>query len=295
MTWSTATSVSDPVAARGYPARLKGLAREPFFLFLVVGAIIFAADQIGGRGDDTADAAAARPAQPGPITVTERLLDQLREQFTLRYGRQPDVAETDRLLRGWIADEVVLREGIAAQVHRSDARIRSMIIDRTRSRWASVPGEPDEEVLLAYYMQNIGRYYSEPQTSLQQVFFEKPPGEPADLLAALRAGESVSGDDFWLGDRLDNYSESILRNSFGNEFYRAVTRLAAGEWHGPLASARGFHFVRILDSQPSLPLDYTDIRQRIAEDWAHSQRTADIAKQTSAALRRYTVVREAGP
>ncbi|MFN2288879.1 MAG: peptidyl-prolyl cis-trans isomerase [Chromatocurvus sp.] len=275
--------------------RFTGLVREPFFLFLIVGAIILVADQIGGRGDDVSGAATVRPSEPDSVRVTESLLEQLREQFTVRYERQPDATETERLLRGWIADEVVFREAVAAQVHHTDARIRSMIIDRMRSRWANVPGEPDEEILLAYYMENIGRYYSQPQTSFEQVFFEAPPGEPAGLLAALRRGETVSGDDFWLGDQLENYSERILRNSFGDAFYRAISDLAQGQWHGPLASARGFHFVRVLDSRPSVPLDYIDIRERVAEDWAQNQRTADIAKQTRAALREYTVVREAGP
>ena len=103
----------------------------------------------------------------------------------------------------------------------------------------------------------------------------------------------MPGDDFWLGNRLENYSEGILRNSFGDAFYRAVSDLTEGQWHGPLTSARGFHFVRVLDSRPSVPLDYVDIRERVAEDWARSQRTADIARQTRAALREYTVVREA--
>ena len=159
MTWSTATSVSDSAATGSFVLRLKGLVREPFFLFLIVGAIILVADQIGGRGDDVSGAAAARPPGPDTIRVTESLLDQLREQFTVRYERQPDATETERLLRGWIADEVAFREAIAAQVHRTDARIRSMMIDRMRSRWANDPEEPDEEILLAYYMEHIGRYY----------------------------------------------------------------------------------------------------------------------------------------
>ncbi|MFN2329560.1 MAG: peptidyl-prolyl cis-trans isomerase [Chromatocurvus sp.] len=267
------------------------LSGEPFVLFLLIAAAIFAADSLVSRGQKGIGPDVAPAFESGPIMVTTDAVDQLREQFMWLYDREPDAAETELLVQGWIADEVVFREGLALGMHRSDAKIRSMIIDKVRLLWAAAPGEPDDETLLAYYIENIGRYYSEPRISFEQVFFEAPPDQDEQLLAALRAGEDVSGDEFWLGERLADYSESILRNSFGGAFYQAMIALPVNRWHGPLTSAHGTHFLRVLESVPSAPLPYAEIRARIAEDWAQGQRAADIARQTREARRKYPVLR----
>ncbi len=294
MNWSRATSVSESVQPQWNRWSHGWLSREPFLLFLIVAAAIFAADTLVDRGQGYAEPAAAPMAATDPITVTAAVVDQLRDQFAWLYGREPDAAETELLVQGWIADEVVFREGLALQMHRTDAKIRSMIIDKVRLLWTTVPDEPDDEALLAHYIENIGRYYSEPLITFEQVFFQTVPAQEERVLAALRAGEAVAGDDFWLGGRLADYSESILRNSFGGAFYEALSALPAGQWHGPVASAHGTHYVRVLGAEPSEPLPYADIRGRVAEDWAQRQREEDIAQQTRDALRRHSVIRQTG-
>lgn len=295
MNLSPGISVSDPATSSLPDLALRRWLQEPFFLFLVIAAGIFLLDQVVDRDADALGAVTVTAPEERPIVVSADVVNQLREEYSWLYGREPDAAETDLLVEGWIADEVVFREGLSRQMHLTDTRVRSLIIDKLRLLWTGAAESPDEATLLAYYVHNIRRYYSEPRISFAQVFFASLPEEPAALLTALRAGEVVQGEEFWLGNRLEHYSESILRNSFGGAFYRAIASLPPGRWQGPVQSARGFHFVQVLQTEASRPLDYADVRSRVASDWAQSQRAAGIAEQTRLARGRHRIVREAGP
>lgn len=273
---------------------LRRIVREPLSVFVLISAAIFAIDAWFADYSDSLNAAVEgpRPApeHAGPIIVTNALVDDLRENYRWLHGRDPDQAETDLLIQGWIADEVVFREGLAQRMHLTDAKVRALIIDKVRLLWSTTPEEPGEADLLGYYVDNIGRYYSEPRVSFEQVFFQKARADGASVLDALRSGEMVAGDGFWLGDRLENYSQSILRNNLGMPFYDALVELPQQQWHGPLASTRGQHFVRVLAVQPAAPLPYEEVRTRVERDWLESQRAAGIAEQTMAIMAGHRIV-----
>jgi len=272
------------------------MAREPLLVFVLISCAIFAFD--AWFADYTLETG-TRSVGPGPtiaspIMVTDAVVDELRANFGWLHGREPDQAETDLLIQGWIADEVVFREGLAQQMHLTDAKVRALIVDKVRLLWSGMPSEPDEADLLSYYVENIGRYYSEPRVSFEQVFFNAPRDDSAAILSALRSGATIPGDGFWLGDRLENYSQSILRNNLGMTFYQTLAALPQQEWHGPLESMRGQHFVRVLGSQPPAPLPYETVRVRVARDWVESQRAAGIAEQTLAIMAGHDIVLDLG-
>jgi hypothetical protein len=270
------------------------LIREPLSVFVLLAGAIFAYDAwfADYSLDEEAAASWATWAAPRSIVVTDAVVDALTENYEWLHGRQPDEAETDLLVQGWIADEVVFREGLNQQMHLTDARVRAQIVNKVRLLWAGVPREPAEHELLAYYMDNIGRYYSEPRVSFEQVFFQREQAHSDQLLARLRSGETVDGDGFWLGDVMEGYGLSILRNNLGMDFYKALVSAPVGLWHGPLTSTRGQHYIKLGAVYDSAPLAYADIRDRVERDWYESQRAMGIAEQTMAVMAGHEIVLE---
>jgi len=214
------------------PSLLSRAVREPLTVFMLVAIGIFAYDAwIADYGVD--DSLNDVPMMAGfhnqPIIVTDSVETALTEEFSWLYGRTPDQAEIDLMVQRWIEDEVVFREALVQGMHFDDAMVRAVLIDKVRLLWAGLPDTPSESDMLEYYMENIERYQSEPRVSFEQVFFQDKPQDYSEILTQLKQGNPVNGDGFWLGDRMDDYGQSILRSNFGGRFYESLINAPIGE------------------------------------------------------------------
>jgi parvulin-like peptidyl-prolyl isomerase len=69
--------------------------------------------------------------------------------------------------------------------------------------------------------------------------------------------------------------ETAVANALGNAFAREVFALPPGAWHGPVASAYGFHLVRVGRIEPGPPRDFAEMKDHVLERWReHKQREA---------------------
>ncbi len=145
-----AVSGSDVSSAARRRLRLPAWMREPLLHFIVLGAVLFAADHIiAGRTDD-----------PHTITVDASVDLPAREAFKQEHGRDPNAAELLSLRRKWLDSEVLYREGIAMQLDKGDPAIRARVIFKVRDMIESGLGTPtfDEKTLRAWFEKNRARY-----------------------------------------------------------------------------------------------------------------------------------------
>jgi parvulin-like peptidyl-prolyl isomerase len=91
-------------------------------------------------------------------------------------------------------------------------------------------------------------------------------------------------------------SELEIAKLFGAEFAREVASLEPGQWHGPVLSGYGVHFVYVNERSEVVPAEFAAVRERIQQDW-EDERRRDFNQEFYARLRaRYeVVVEEAGP
>jgi len=278
----------------------KGLWQEPLGIFTLVAIGIFVLDALRSGGaayavamDAATPVAALTPAtsELGSIVVDDALVASLQEEYAWLEGSEPTPEITGQLVEEWISDELVFRHALLEQMHISDAKLREHLIEKVRLLWAGSAEPADDRALLAFYMENLGRYRAEPRVSFEQVFFEAVPEDPAALLATLNAGGTVEDDGYWMGDVMDHYAESILKTSFGGSFYNALQDAPLDTWTGPLASPRGTHFVKVTERLPSHPLAFADIHDRVASDYESQQLLDRVAAQTLALRDGFRIVR----
>ena len=154
-----AVSGTDASSAAGRHSRLPAWMREPLLHFIVLGAVLFAADHIiAGRTDD-----------PHTITVDASVDLPAREAFRQKHGRDPNAEELLSLRRKWLDSEVLYREGIAMQLDKGDPAIRARVIFKVRDMIESGLGTPtfDEKTLRDWFEKNRAKY--------------DRPGAPADF------------------------------------------------------------------------------------------------------------------
>ncbi|WP_169793909.1 peptidyl-prolyl cis-trans isomerase [Sphingobium cupriresistens] len=252
---------------RRLTAPLRALAaRDPFLVFVVVSGAIFVLYWAVTASRATIDV---------PLSVQKSLSDD----YEMMAGRKPDAQAKAKLIHDYVADELLFREAVERGMHMTDKTTKQRLIDRVRFMIAGAPAEPSEDQLMGYYAGHRDLYRAEPRMSLDHVFFERKPADAPAMLATLRAGGTVKGDDFWMGHDLPNYGESMVRGMFGQPFTDALKKAPAGSWIGPLQSTRGWHFARVRDRGPSAMLPYTDVRDQVSQDYLAAETGALVEKE----------------
>jgi hypothetical protein len=258
----------------------RGLA-DPLTHFVIVGGAIFLAYSLRHPG----------PEKPH-IAVTAAIQQSLAKEYELLHGLPPDARALAGLVDKYISDEVLFREALAQGMHLTDAKTRERLIEKLRFSMTDTVADPTDEQLVNFYADNLSLYYSEPKLSFDQVFYAKPPSDPGEVLSRLRAGEQLRGDTFWLGSHLEDYSQSMLRGVLGQRFIEELHAAPAGEWSGPLVSARGTHFVRVKTITASAVMPYVQVKDQVEQDWLARNRDSSVTAKIHKAEEKYDITIE---
>src|SRR5262245_27542160 len=218
--------------------------REPLAHFVILGALLFAADSLlRGGGDDRRT-----------IVIDAAVDAQARSVFTAARGRDPNAEELYALRRVWLDNEVLYREGLALGVDKGDATIRDRVIFKALNVVEAGLKLPpvDEAVLRAWFEKNRSRY-----------------DEPAryDFYAAVLAGERTEAATRALVDTLNRGSPGELNaglrvfrgrphanivQGYGEVFARALDEAPAGKWRA-LEAKDGWRAVQLQGTTPARP------------------------------------------
>jgi peptidyl-prolyl cis-trans isomerase C len=269
---------------------------EPLLIFFVLSAAVFALDlfsQKNQKSNDNQRVAASLPAlNLFNIEVDPTLINNLKERFSLFQGRQASAEEVEKLIKTWIRDEMIFRHAVSQDMHLGDSKIRARLLEKMNLLWSGAPVEPEQSEILAFYINNIEEYYSEPQISFSQVFFEELPQNYHSILQGLRAGEKIIGEGYWLGDEINNYTETIMLSTFGSEFYKALVLLPPNQWDGPLDSPRGYHFVLHQGLEDPAPLTFANIYERVRRNVLEEKQGKRIREQVAKIEAQFSIFRE---
>ena len=260
---------------------IRALLREPLSIFALVGALLFG---VYVSLDERASP---------PVTLTAETRTALVGAFEQLTGRTATPEEIRRIEQDYVADELLFRDAVAQGLHLTSRDIRAELIAEMRLSIAGLLPDPDDEALVNHYAENLEHYYAEPASSFRQVYFQAPLEEPAQVLARLREGEEIAGDYFGQGSEFRAYGRSMLRSLFGEAFLRALDELPLGEWHGPIESTRGWHFVQAGERLPAHRLPFEQVRSQVEQDYlrtliqqAVDTRVAEIAAQYGVEIER---------
>jgi peptidyl-prolyl cis-trans isomerase C len=251
---------------------LQRVLREPLLYFLLVGGLLFVlADRFGGD-------------ELRRIAVTEIERNRLADQWQAQMGRPPTDAELEALVEQWIREEIYYREALAMGLDAHDVIVRRRLVQKltflTEDLATAEP--PDETILRRYHQRHLDRYAEPARFSFVHRYFSgdlRPDAEDdaRAALDALNASEGSAeaipeGDPFILQRGYLERSRQQIGELFGREFAAALVDLRTGTWHGPIASAYGWHLVKVEQRRPGRPLGYDEVATRVANDYRQQQR-----------------------
>ncbi|HSD70597.1 MAG TPA: peptidyl-prolyl cis-trans isomerase [Woeseiaceae bacterium] len=223
--------------------------KEPLLHFLLLGALIFAANawMNGNTADDR-----------NSIVVSLSQQENLASTFARTWQRPPTPDEMNSLIVDFIRQEIAYRESQAMQLDRDDIVIRRRLRQKLEMLAEDVASlaPPTEEEVKAYFAENIEDYKLPAVLSIRQIYFGGN-GDAADkhsgaakLLQQLQRDESsvdiaAAGDASLLPRELEGVSETELDSLFGSGFSSALATIEVGSWGGPVASGFGLHLVKV--------------------------------------------------
>jgi hypothetical protein len=266
--------------------------REPLLHFLIAGVLIFA---IYHAFDED-----ALESSPDTIVIGDAEIQFLRTQFQKLWGRPPMDQELEPLVREFIREEVLYREGVAMGLDRDDVIVRRRIGQKMEFLIGdlAVPSEPDDETLTKYLEANQDKYREPPRLTFTHAYFNVDRrGEKgrADALAVLakmgdRQRAPEAGDRFALSVDYAGKTAREVDQIFGAGFGEKLLQAPVGEWFGPVASAYGLHLVRVLErSEPRIP-EFDELRDRLSTDYSFETRQAANALALERLTERYRIV-----
>lgn len=98
-----------------------------------------------------------------------------------------------------------------------------------------------------------------------------------------------------LGNTLPRYSLRDLIGLMGPEVARRVFELPDGEWHGPMQSERGVHFIRVTERHPAAMPSFEEIESYLRQDWTLDQQRRATAAKLAELRQNYRIVVEQAP
>jgi peptidyl-prolyl cis-trans isomerase C len=261
------------VAAADTPRRIG----EPLFAFALGGAVLFAAYALSA------------PLRAPPLVVDAATRAALVAEFEALAGRPALAVDIERLLQRHIADELLFRDALDRGVHLDDAEVRKVLVAAMRREAAGLLPDPTDEQLVDHYARHAGDYVGEDSVDFTQVYFAQAPADPSGLLERLRRGETIAGEAFVHGSDFPDYGRSMLRGLFGVAFVEALWRLPVGDWSGPIASSRGWHFVRLDARREGRRLPFATVRGQVEQDFLSAQIEAAVARRVAYLRQRHEV------
>jgi hypothetical protein len=242
--------------------------RQPLVHFLLAALAIFVLDKV--RGGE---------AQPdrGLIVVTGAQIDRMSTMWEQSWDRPPARHELNNIVADYIEEEVYNREARALGLDTDDPVIRRYIRQKMEllTQGSIVVPEPGDGELAAFFEANASSYQSPPRLDFQQIYLgPELTADPASQLRAIRSGLKLENlpDQTRIASQMKDADQFGISRVFGGSFYDALASQRVAEWQGPVASALGFHFVKVSRREPGVTAPLSDVREAVLADWQAAKR-----------------------
>ncbi len=251
---------------------IKIIINEPLFHFLFLGLLLFFYYEITAENSPTQNKTV--------IKISNNEILKLQTEYKNQYNKEIDKNHLQALIDKKYYEKLLLDEAYSLGLYNQDEFISQRLLKQMKSIMinSSERVEPTEEMLLAYYNQNIDDY-SEIQTlSFSHIYFSNRKDKRiAQTLNLLKIADikplkaSSFGEKFSSSNYIKNISFKEMKSQYGNYFASQVFKLKKGLWHKEIISKYGGHLLYITDKNVSNPYPFDEVQDRVYEDYLREQ------------------------
>lgn len=236
------------------------LLNNPLWLFLAIGALLFAADHF-----------VLNPKQEKKeIRVTQQDIDKLIENYRGVQGVEPDSAKLNQLIQLDIENRLLHDFGMELGLDQNDIMVRDRVAEVTEQYILAGANlsDPGDEVLASYLAENPDQFIIPAYYNFSQYYFGKDEDKALQQLSSFQSKNSIQG---YYQDKID-----IKQKGNINQIAKLFGVLFAGElekheneWIGVLESNFGYHVVQVHYYSSPHNIDLNNIEERyiVLNNW----------------------------
>ena len=267
-------------------AGTKRIFLNPVVLFLLGGIVLFFIyTEVSG----------IRSKKDNQIVVSEGQIELLYASFEKTWNRPPSEQELEAQVNSFIMDEVFFKEAVAMGLDKKDPAVKRrmrQIIEMMLDDYTTV--YPTESQLQQYLSENEDEFRLPSRITFDHVYFKQEEKTTAtEQLARLQNGlevdKSVRGKMLMIPSRFEDESEVEIEKLFGSGFNGELFQLGVGEWLGPVASAYGWHLVKVEEKTAGEVPGLEMVRAQVEREWKVEQQKLIKEKQYNQMKSRYNI------
>jgi peptidyl-prolyl cis-trans isomerase C len=290
--------VEGAAAARQHGWLQRGLGwivREPFFQFMILGALLFAVSQY-----------LEHRASTPRIEITRADIEGIKNNYRLQYGASPTSDQLHTLVDQFIQEEVFYREAMRLGLDQDDEIVRRRLVQKYEflQQDLGTPEDPAESDLRAYYLSHQKNYEIRERLTFSHVFFSVDRSHEEEARArAERALESLNrggqtrapadGDSFPGEVDYAGVTPVQVRRAFGSSaLSEEIFKASPGAWTGPFRSGFGWHVVYVAAHEAASVAPFEEVREAVRRDYIDALREARNAQAYDSLKKHYAIVLE---
>jgi len=258
--------------SNSYKYHLRKILREPLVHFLLLGVLLFAADAVLTKFNDSRRV----------IDIPEVVKSEAHDLFVSSMKREPTAKDMKQVLERWVDNEVLYREGIALGLDKGDQNIRERVIFKALSVTQSninLPASSPEQLEI-WFQAHSDRYALDDRFN----FFEAAVAGSASTEQLIQFASALNGkgkSDLESSLRIfKDRPRKSLNDAYGDKFAMDLAALKPGIWV-VLNSKSGPVVVQLEQFSKGQAVKYSDVSERVLADWQQDT----MAQLTSQAIR----------
>jgi PPIC-type PPIASE domain len=271
-------------SARFNSWRQHPLLREPLVHFVVLGMLIFAADQV----------VLAIRGNPQEIIVPVAAQKEAKGAFVAGMKREPTPADMKILMNRWVDNEVLYREGISLGLDKGDTSIRERVIFKALTVTQSGLSLPkiDEAGLRAWFETKRDRYDQPARFDFQEamVIGDRSKERMTAFVKALNS-QGPSDVESSLSLFKDRPRPNLVQ-SYGEPFAAALEKQGPGVW-AAVDSREGLRVINLTTITAGQISNFDAVKERVFQDWKDDA-TGQVTQQALQSMARKYRIRGDG-
>jgi hypothetical protein len=259
--------------------------REPLTHFIVLGALIFAADALflSVRGD------------PQEIVITKETYAEARGAFLAGMKREPTAAELKVLTDRWVDNEVLFREGLALGMDRGDQAMKDRVVFKVLTATQSGLALPkiDDAGLRQWFESRRDQYDLPVRLSFEEAVLAAVDSTPEKLKKFVTALNAQQAPELESSLRIfKDRPRPTLYQTYGVSFADALEKQTIGTWV-VLESQEGYRAIGLTALTPGREVSYDEIKERVYTDWKEIT-SSDLTKNAIREIAKKYRIRDEG-
>lgn len=231
--------------------------KEPLVYFFLVAFVLFSVNISQEREKDS-------------IVLDDDMVHYIIDQREKLQLKSLSLEEKKQVINTYIDNELLYKEAQRRGLD-NDARIKKQMIQKMSVVLTSEVPEPNDIALQAYYKNHKEHYAKAASRDIEQVFFATTTPIPEGFLEQLSEDETLArtqGDSsMFFGAKFYKIRDRELITLLGKEAAKAILSISDSQWHGPITSTLGQHFIKLTQVYPKEYASYSEVKAYLVQDY----------------------------